>query len=857
MGVENHMTLFHHKIPNLIFLLVFWAMGLIAQNTTCSFSQPVPYTFRYTKEEPFFSEASNEMIFTIAEDEVKNPKRISFTFTTKIDTHITKEEGLGFLIKITPGNYSLSGSVKFRKFSMSSVMIPNRVNFDCRIEKKDGSAFFELPGVSNLDWQKQDKLFLQSPISHFSCDSDTFILQHIHFYFDDVALTRFKERVTLINDYYAANSILDTLTSKVNKIDMGAINQYPNTFLILEELNKELILIHERNFLQKLTLDSLDPEGLQTKYNRLENFSHSATMTFMENLKTPGVMNYRSSLDSIIQTYFDGIYRYIRWSMLVTDRNSGIYNEFLEKCFQLNAFVDESGVIRNLIARMFPDQPVDSTLAAISKRIYKTYHERANKLLDDQLYPEAIKLLGNAYKFSELNPYLKGSVNDTEVFTRASNGIYNAYLGVAEGAIRYGKNDMARSYMVRAQNYRKSHAAFVTADSVFIKVFKELVSSDLSRCDSLFDSKQYPEALHCYLSFEKGFDSLTLSLIHRDLGPKIQFCKYQMIINEGLKNLSKLDKPEAGRNFFLARGFSEKEKFPSDTLLDSLCVATYPFYLVQLLKSGEFRIWTNRLEMARSFYDSIAFLQRTTGVQSSRELSEALAEYRRKIEQRTCWNANEAVEVFLLRAQRDRELKNFKLAASLTDSAVSLVEQNPDCQISLLGVKDTTTKYKKAVDFQFMQQNIDQLVSTGQYEKCVTEYLFMEDFFSFEGISKFGLDFIPMIDFIRDKLFPELTIQALLYYQRKNDFQETFAYIKQLRLQGYPRKDAKLYLEWAGKEYANYDFHHETLWDPVAQVRIYTGQDQWMKRFRVAYYSEAEHLRHNLFSFYLFRKLFP
>jgi hypothetical protein len=261
--------------------------------------------------------------------------------------------------------------------------------------------------------------------------------------------------------------------------------------------------------------------------------------------------------------------------------------------------------------------------------------------------------------------------------------------------------------------------------------------------------------------------------------------------------------------------------------------------------------------MARSFCDSIAFLQRTTGVQSSHELSEALAGYRRKIEQRTCWNANEAVEVFLLRAQRDRELKNFKLAASLTDSAVSLVDQNPDCRISLLGDKDTITKYKKAVDFQELQQNIDLLVSTGQYEKCIPEYLSMEDFFFSEGIRGFGLDSIPMMDFIKDKSFPELTIQALLYYQGKKNFQETFAYIKLLRLQAYSRKDAKLYLDWAGKEYADYDFHHDTLWDPVAKVRTYTGQDQWMKRFRVAYYSEAEHLRHKPFFFYSFRKLFP
>ena len=323
--------------------------------------------------------------------------------------------------------------------------------------------------------------------------------------------------------------------------------------------------------------------------------------------------------------------------------------------------------------------------------------------MKNQQYAEAVELLGNARNFSEVNPFLKGTVNDREIITKAANGIYDSYLGVADGAIRNGKQEMARFYMIRAQNYRKEHAAIVTSDSLFNKVFGKLVEETLSRCDTLYASAQYPEALDCYRNLEKGFDSLTLSLIHRGLELKMQFCRYKILIEDGEKNLAKFDKPEAGRNFFLARQMSEEEKYASDPLLDSLCKVTYPFYLIHLLYAGEGRIWTNRMESARRFADSIAFIQRTTGVESSRELSDALAGYRRKVEERICWNANEAVEVFLLRAQRERGLKDFTMAAVLTDSAVSLIRENPDCLIPSAGVKDTVSKYAQAVDFQKMQ----------------------------------------------------------------------------------------------------------------------------------------------------------
>ena len=845
------------RILNLLLFFLFWSSALVAQKSTCSFSFPVRFTFKYTEEKSAFSGISNEMIAVIAEDAIKNPRRISFTMNTNMQIRIVTPEGRNPMVGISFGQQKLIGNIRFREFSMASVMMPNRVAFGCRFEKKDSSSFFDIPEAIDLKFTENDSTLLQCQIPHFSCDSDTVVVYRLRFYFDEDALARFRERVTLINDYYAANAVLDSLERKVREIDLGEINRYPGYFIILEELNKILAILKEKEFSQRLELDSLDPAGFQVKYNRLSRFSLSATMTFQANVKTPGMLNSAFSPDSLIRQFLDGMECYIRWSMLVTERNSEIYHEFLERYFRLNSFGDDREVIRNLVGKMFPEQDPDSALAMISGKINKAYHDRADELMKNQQYAEAVELLGNARNFSEVNPFLKGTVNDWEIITKAANGIYDSYLGVADGAIRNGKHEMARSYMLRAQLYRKEHAAFVTSDSLFNKVFGELVAETLSLCDTLYAAAQYPEALDCYREFEKGLDSLTLSLIHSGLEPKIQFCRYKNFIGQGEKNLTKFDKPEAGRNFFLARQLAEEEKYSPDPLLDSLCKVTYPFYLIHLLYSGEDRIWTNRLEMAHMFADSIAFIQRTTGVESSRELSDALAGYRRKIEERICWNANEAVEVFLLRAQRERELKDFTMAAALTDSAVSLIRQNPDCLIPSEGVKDTVSKYMQAVEFQKMQQNIILLVTTGQYEKAITGYLEMEHFFTSENIGRFGLDCIPMYDYVRERSRQELTIQAFLHFQGKNVLQEAYRYLKLLRLEDYPRKNARPFLEWLGKEVAGKDFHDQPDKDPVALVRSYTGRDQWMKRFRVAYYSQAQNLRHKPAIRYLFRKFFP
>jgi hypothetical protein len=261
--------------------------------------------------------------------------------------------------------------------------------------------------------------------------------------------------------------------------------------------------------------------------------------------------------------------------------------------------------------------------------------------------------------------------------------------------------------------------------------------------------------------------------------------------------------------------------------------------------------------MARKVADSIAFLQRTTGVGSSRELSDALAGYRRKMEERICWNASEPAEVFLLRSERERELKEFMVAAALNDSAVFLIRQNPDCLIPATGLKDTIRKYSPAADFQKMQQNADLLVRTSRYEEAISGYRETEQFYSSGNIRYFGLECMPMYDYVREKSRQELTIQAFLFFKEKNDVNEAFRYLKLLRLQDYPRKDASPFMEWLGKEFAGRDFHDQPDKDPVALVRDYTGSDKWMKSFRIAYYSQTQKLRHKPDLKYFFRKLFP
>jgi hypothetical protein len=234
-----------------------------------------------------------------------------------------------------------------------------------------------------------------------------------------------------------------------------------------------------------------------------------------------------------------------------------------------------------------------------------------------------------------------------------------------------------------------------------------------------------------------------------------------------------------------------------------------------------------------------------------------VAGYRRKVDERICWNASESAEVFLLRAQRERELLDFILAASLTDSAVAVAKEFSDCDIPLRGVKDTADKYREVLEYQRMLKEVDVFVGIGRYRDAVNRFLEAESYNRVHEVGRFGVSIGTMFDYIKDRAIPDLTHEALLVYIARKDADPSLRYLKLLRLQDYPSESVKEPLEWLGKEFAAKDFAGRPDQDPVVLMGSYNGNDKWMKSFRMAYYKEAARLHNEAGSKYFFRKYFP
>jgi hypothetical protein len=138
---------------------------------------------------------------------------------------------------------------------------------------------------------------------------------------------------------------------------------------------------------------------------------------------------------------------------------------------------------------------------------------------------------------------------------------------------------------------------------------------------------------------------------------------------------------------------------------------------------------------------------------------------------------------------------------------------------------------------------IDGDVSLGNYDGFVNRYKEAGQFYTKNGLQKFGLVFVPLYDYISARSRESLTLSVSEYYIKVNDPDEAFRYLRFLRKEEFPAGNAREILMSAGKETAVKDFASHPDQDPVKLAEKYTEGDEWFVTFVKSYLKEWKRLK--------------
>jgi hypothetical protein len=743
----------------------------------------------------------NEMIYALAEDLIKPPAWLHIDLEFRITLSLVQHSpGLSSLL-LTISEPLVTGDVRYRKFDVSPVMAPDLLMARIWVIHRNDSIPLQETDMPVKSWKEGNGLIEAGEIRNFNPARDTLVVHEASFYYSDKALAAFRERIRLVDDYFAAVFVADTLLRMGADVDFRDRSRYPVSFVFLEETGKMSGLLERKDFDNNLGLERYDPGGLAGKYDRLFKLFRSDRMTFNETLDKSDTIRTVIPVDSAVNTFLSGILRYIRWSLIVNDRGSRIYKEYLDNYFTEKIFPDDLAVLKKLLSLINPGKDPEMLMNELSVRIKGVYEKEAQRLLDRGHHAMAAELLENARRFIENDPYLKHDAADPVLKAKAAQGIYGSYLGVAGMCISNARYRMAMDYLLKAHRYRAEHAGFIPSDTLSATLLQQLFSRDVVFCDTLAARHEFSDAIECYTMYENRLDTAFIPLLHDEISLRKDMAMKGLLADS------------AGREIYLTG-------------------------ILKQVTGGEYLIWTGRLGDAEQFADSMAAVSRTFGYAGHPRFETALDIYRKKITGMRCHIASEDADVLCLRAQRDIELGFFAKAGILLDSAILIGKKDPACGIDVPRITDTLWKYAAPIRFQQMAGEFGDDLVLNAYPQAVKCYIRCEDFFTENRLGRFGLACRSLYEVSKEKDMLLLTLAAAAWYDSTGNARECFRYARLLHEQGGSNKMIRDLLPRLGRELAAEDMAIHPATEMQTLLAGYTGGNRWYSAFSRAYVSE-------------------
>jgi hypothetical protein len=878
-------------------ILLFISATIKAQDTVKVFTVPVNAKMTYSTDESQRSEVNNVIIREIAQDEVKSLKKVQLVVSAILKSVILRNHGVTY-VKILMDTFDLSGDHFYRKFTFSGIMKPSLISFTLQLRSiQDSLIVHELEGQT-LSLKKNDSIVLPLLMQGSDENPTRVTIENISFYYVEADLSAFSQRHHLVDDYYAAVAIADSLEPVMRSMDLKNTGQFPINMIRIEEISKIEQLIRNRDLEKRLNLEYFDPKNLARKYNDLMRFSRSAVMTFESTLDTVTALSSVSGQDSLIREFLAVIQRYMRWSLLINERNSSIYREFIDRFYDMNAFENDEQVFLKLIRKVYPGSDADSVTREILMKLKNEYHQRADYLSSDSQFAEAVDLLDQLDRLENKYIFLKDTLPDQAARMKAARGIYSSYIGVAENSLRMGKSEIAKWYLDKAVRYALGNPLLTITDSLYRKALVAYHLSSLALCDAVKMSGDFEGAIGCYNDFLNSMDSLSRSVLTGELDQRINSAREGILLGltDEIRRSVRSGQPDSAlilydqavalnrqiigvqagfamldslkpvieryryefmiteverfgtmRNFLAAynslnkaKKIAVEQRYPADPVMDSLRGRIYPRYIEEQFARARPLIWTNRFSSANSFADSMETVLKENGFINDPEIKTVLNNYRTKIKERICWGASDRVNILLIRAHRSTMSRNYITALSLLDSALLVSRVHPDCSVRKDEVRDTISKYRPACQYQEMIIKIDGDVSLGFYPDIPNLYMDAGRFHERNSLQRFGLVFQPFIDYVSSKSKEQFTLSVAEYYENNSESREAIRYLELLRRQGYPEKKARDLLRSAGQALAHEDFKSDPLKDPALLIENYTRGEEWFINFVLSYMKEWE-----------------
>lgn len=840
------------------------------------------------------SSVNEEVLRELAKEHLLDIPKVKLDVAVTTVMEVTRGADGEIMASVHLKDPRVTGHTRYRQFDLAGFLVPSAITAELfRCSGKD-PARRHLLMSRTAGVREGEALIEPMPVSRFDPGTDTLTLHLSSPCFDTADLRRLRDRIALVDDYYASVSLLDSLEIRANKIRFDSAGMLPYNFCDILEISRAVELIVSRDFDHTLLSGGYDPLGLKQKRKAVYRLSRTLIFDFLDEMEKPGITGPLKDPLAGADYFVDGMIRYIRLSAWMNDIRGNIYRDYLDHYFSVSSFNNDKILFRKLLMKMYGADNPDTLLTFVSDKIFSVYKTKTGELIRQNRQAEAFELIRNARLFRDHVPWLRDRDGTDALMAEAALGVYESYLGIASSCISQRKFSMAEQYLAKALEYKRNNEAWFRTDTLYAGVLKALFRQRLHHCDQLVVPGQYQEAINCYAEFETHYGPEQMELVQPWITERIDTARKLLFLEQeramtgllGKKNydsafvvydrleatfgylekdtsavrrfdgisriflpeklristerasyaMALMDYDQAWTWFFQAAQVAEKLGIQPDPAFRERQRAAFRHFQLDEIETASRYIWNDQFDSAYSYIDRVEKKLARYDLSADSVLLPAIDRYKRKISERICANGGSEAEIWLLRAAANVEDKRFVPAVEQFKKVSELMMVHSSCGFPWTGVNDSIEKYSPAACYQSCFDTLRTCVAMGDFDRVTGLLQWMSDLYGHDDLGRFGLDSLSARDYIREQNIPGLTQAAIRKMIGQQLTGEAWFYLEWWHQQGTP-VDQTLELQSAlGIQLAEGQRSAGAVKPDRDRIREMTGGDQWYRPFTKAYY---------------------
>ncbi len=787
---------------------------------------------------------------------------------------------------------SNKGDITYKSFSISDVLIPSNCSFKFIVYGSDAAPISMQPIAETPLIAGYNKLAVFDFADTSKAKNFRIILSGLTFGYDSLAITRFAQRLKLIDDYYSTDALIDQYLYQVRRIDFSNTDMIIVYDIRLKDLEKTNDKLYETNFPGKLQLGTNDPIKFIEKYNHFSDTLLLMRNQMNEKLAMLDRIYYQKGIAELERKETEKARGYFIRSIVFNPGFAPSQLELAKIQFTRDSLLAASDKIAFILLKLNPEPWVQKQVVLFADTVYNKMLNVGNEFVRTEKFNEAVELFEQCNKFCDNLPGYTCSQTHHQGLAAAKFGIYQSYLTVSQKALDNSKLELAEIYITSAQAYQKANSSEIISDAEALLKFEKLVNAFVLRADTLNGKQQFEKALtlldkaqnictsqslplnekfaksmakakngiyknllkrsikllksgdadaaEALLTEATGYQTANATIVNHattadSLLLKIKSKQYKDAITSGLFCVVLYNYKSALTHFDFAKQLQHQFALKADNHLDSMIRATALPVILKQIDYAKGLVQIYMVDSANAVVPMIENIQSAHQLANDSVVNNRLSQLRKLIFSTTCSRAKTTFDSAYTQASMAANKQNYMTAAELFMAAIKTSEVYAECNLDAAAAIADKKVYQPAADYQQMLQKAEFALAQQNFAEYFVHYYEAETFYAANNIRSYGLTHHLLIDLVSISTNVGFVLAANQLFVAKNLPDEALTCLKTLRKLQYPIDKSKGIQQQAGIKMALKDIAGNAILSPTMMITSYTANEPWFKYFRSAY----------------------